>query len=99
MRETQVMIVIVAPQAYTDGVYVVKPVILAHGKCDPDVGKMLSRRRIMECAYKDDYNIYVHNTHLDSLRPLLQCMHFMNHNPGIRLRMIAVLHGDAGTIG
>ena len=72
------MTVIVAPQACTDGVYVVKPVILAHGKCDSDVGKRLSHCKIMECAHNDDCNICGHSTHLDSLRPLLQCMHYMN---------------------
>ena len=90
---------IVAPQASTNGVDVVKPVILDLAKGDSDVGKRLSRRKIMEFAYKDDNNMCVHNTHNDSIRPLLQCMHYMNHNPGVRLCMIAVLRDDVGTFG
>ncbi len=46
MRGTQVMLAIVVPQAFTDGVDVVKPVILAHAKGHPDVGQRLSRYNI-----------------------------------------------------
>ena len=67
------MLAIVVPQAFTDGVDVVKPVILAHAKGHPDVD----------------------STHTDGLLPLLQCMQYVNHNPGVRLLMITVLHGDA----
>ena len=62
MRGTHVTLVIVAPQAFTDGVEVVKPVILAHAKGHSDVGQMLSRNQIMECAGEDNYNIWVDST-------------------------------------
>ena len=73
----------------------VKPVIPAHAKGHPDVGQRLSRNQIMECASKDDNNICVDSTHTDGLLPLLQCMQYVNHNSGVRLLMITVLHGDA----
>ena len=38
---------------------------------------------------------YVESTHTDGLLPLLQCMQYVNHNSGVRLLMITVLHGDA----
>ena len=56
------MLAIVVPQAFTDGVDVVKPVILAHAKGHPDVGQRLSRNQIMECASKDDNNFCVDST-------------------------------------
>ena len=94
MRETQEVLVIVAPQACTDGVDVLKSVILAHAKGYPDIDQSLGYSQITECANKDDYNICVNSTHMESLCPLLQCMHYMNNNPGVRLFMIVVLHGD-----
>ncbi len=62
------MLAIVVPQAITDGVDVVKPVILAHAKGHPDVGQRLSRNQIMECASKDDNNFCVDSTQTDGLR-------------------------------
>ena len=45
---------VVAPQALTNGVESVKPIILAYAKGNSDVGQMLSRNQIMEYASKDD---------------------------------------------
>ena len=54
MRGTQVTLVVVAPQALTNGGEVVKQIILADAKCHSDVGQMLSRNQIMEYASKDN---------------------------------------------
>ena len=69
MRGTQVTLVVVAPQALTNGVEAVKPIILAHAKGHSDVGQMLSRNQIMEYASKDNYDICVDSAHIDSLLP------------------------------
>ena len=45
---------VVAPQALTNGVGVVKPIIIAHAKGHSDVGQMSSRNQIMEYASKDN---------------------------------------------
>ena len=69
MRGTQVTLVVVAPQALTNGVEAVKPIRLAHAKGHSDVGQMLRRNRIMEYARKDNYDICVDSAHIDSLLP------------------------------
>ena len=60
---------VVVPQAVTNGVEAVKPIILAHAKCHSDVGQMLSRNQIMEYASKDNHDICVDSAHIDSLLP------------------------------
>ena len=69
MRGTQVTLAVVAPQALTDGVEVVKPIILAHAKGHSDIGQMLSRNQTMEYASKDNYDICIDSAHIDSLFP------------------------------
>ena len=69
MRGTQVTLVVVAPQALTNGVEAVKPISLAHAKGHSDVGQMLSRNQIMEYARKDNYDICVDSAHIGSLLP------------------------------
>ena len=59
MRGTQVTLVVVAPQALTNGVEAIKPIILAHAKGHSDVGHMLSPNQIMEYASKDNYDIII----------------------------------------
>jgi len=55
----------------------------------------------MEYDCKDDYNICDRSTHMDSLSTLIYSMlNVKNHNTtpcNVRLLMISVLHGDAGT--
>ena len=72
MRGTHVTLVVVAPQALTNGVEVVKPIILVHAKGHSDVGQMLSRNQMMEYASKDNYDICVDSAHIDSLLPCLR---------------------------
>ena len=48
---------IVSPQALTNGVEVVKPILIAHAKGHSDVGQMFSRNQIMEYASKGNYDI------------------------------------------
>ena len=69
MRGTHVTLLVVAPQALTNGVGIeaVNPIILAHAKGHSDVGQMLSRNQIMEYASKDNYDICVDSAHIDSL--------------------------------
>ena len=86
---------IVAPQAFTDRVEVVKPVFLVHAKGQSYVGQRLSRNQIMECGNNDNYYIWDDSTYIDCLLHLLQYMLYVNHNPGVRLLRITVLHGDA----
>ena len=76
MRGTQVTIVIIARQAFTNGVEVVKPIILIHAKGHSDVAQMLSRNQIMEYASKDNHDICVNSVHIYSLLPLLQGMQY-----------------------
>ena len=90
---------IVAPQALTNGVEVVTPIILAHAKGHSDVGQMLCRNQIMEYASKDNRDICVDSAHIDSLLLLPQGMQYVNHNPGVRPPRVSVLHGDAFTNG
>ena len=40
----------------------------------------LSRNQLMEYDYKDDYNICVRSTHMESLSTLLHSMLYVNHN-------------------
>ena len=99
MHGTHLTLVIVAPQAFTNGVEVVILISLAHAKGHSDVGQMLYRNQIMEYASKDNYDICVDSAHIDSLLPMLQGMRYVNHNPGVRLLIITVLQGDAFTNG
>jgi len=59
------------------------PVILAHSKGHLNVSQWLSRNQLMEYDYKDDYNICVRSTHMDSLSTLLHSMLYVNHNNSI----------------
>ena len=63
---------VVVLQALTNGVEVVKPIILAHAKYHSDVGQIWSRNQIMEYASKDNYGICVDSAHIDSLLPCLR---------------------------
>ena len=72
MRGTQVTLVVVVPQALTNGIEVVKPIIIDHAKGHSDVGQMLSRNQIMEYASNDNYDICVDSAHMDSLLPCLR---------------------------
>ena len=96
MRETQVTFMIVAPQALTNGVEVVKPIILAHSRvcschrplrCRPNVESQPDH------TSNDNYGICLDSVHIDSLLPLLQGMQYMDHNPRVRLLMITVCTG------
>ena len=83
--------------AFINGVEVVKPIFLARAKGDSDVDQMLSRNQIM---YASKNNTCVDIAHIDSLLPLLQgIQYYVNHNHGVRLLVITVLHGDAFTNG
>ena len=71
---------IVAPQAFNNGIEVLTPIVIAHAKDHSDVDQMLTRNQIMEYASKDNYDdICVDSAHIDSLLPLLQGMH--HHKP------------------
>ena len=102
MRETQVTIVIVAPQALTNGVEVVKPIILAHSRACSCQRPLRCRPNVQsqpDHASNDNNDICLDSVHIDSLLPLLQGMQYMDHNPRVRLLMITVLYGDAFTNG
>ena len=60
---------IVAPQAFTNGVEVVKPTVLAYAKNHTDVDQMLSSNHIKECASKDNYDLCVDSAHIEGLIP------------------------------
>ena len=93
---TQVTLVIVAPQAFKNGIEVVTPIVIAHAKDHSDVDQMLTRNQIMEYASKDNYDdLCVDSAHIDSLLPLLQGMHYWTTS----LHMIKVLPGDVFTNG
>ena len=72
MCGTQLKLVDVAPQALTNDVEVVKPIILARAKGHADVGQMWSRIQIMEYASKNNYDICVDSAHTYSLLPCLR---------------------------
>ena len=93
---TQVTLVIVAPQAFKNGIEVLTPIVIAHAKDHSDVDQMLTRNQIMEYASKDNYDdLCVDSAHIDSLLPLLQGMHYWTTS----LHMIKVLPGDVFTNG
>ena len=84
---------IVAPQAFTNGVEVVTPLALSHAKDHSEVDQMLTHNQIMEYASKDNYDLCVVSAHIDSMIPLLQGMQYVNHSPGVRLLMIKFCPG------
>ena len=64
---------IVAPQAFKNGIEVLTPIVIAHAKDHSDVDQMLTRKY----ASKDNYDgLCVDSAHTDSLLPLLQGMHY-----------------------
>ena len=88
MCGTQLTLVIVAPQAFKNGLEVLKPILIAHAKDHSDVDQMLTRNQIMVYASKENYDLCVDSAHIDSLLPLLQGMQYVNHNSGICLLVI-----------
>ena len=61
---------IVAPQAFKNGIEVLTPIVIAHAKDHSDVDQMLTRNQIMEYASKDNYDdLCVDSAHIDSLLP------------------------------